>query len=132
LLLRQFNVTGNIAMPSLKVSQLGPAAAQQRTEELLAFAGLTGVATAKEVPAAMQHRVALARALCNEPAALFVENLDTLLDADELPAFRRLLHEAARRYGVAVVATALPALPQERGERRLAVSRGSILSEAML
>jgi lipoprotein-releasing system ATP-binding protein len=131
-LLSQFNVTENIAMPIFKVSKLGPAAAQERTEELIKFAGLANVATATEIPRELQHRVALARALCNDPVALFVENLDALLDSAELPSFRRLLHEAARHYGVAVVATALPSLADAPAERRLAIAGGRILSKAAL
>ena len=94
------------------------------------FTGLGDFAAAHEVPPALQHRVALARALASEPVALFVENLDTLLPASELDSFRDLLHGAAKRYDVAVVATAM-SLPVAEGERRIEVAAGRLVPQEL-
>jgi ABC-type lipoprotein export system ATPase subunit len=128
-LLSSFTVLENIAMPIFKVCQLNPEQARDRTEDLMDFTGLGDLASAHEVPPPMQHRVALARALASQPAAIFVENLDTLLPVRDLEPFRELLHGAAKRYDVAVVATAL-SLSAREGERRIELSAGRLVSQA--
>jgi lipoprotein-releasing system ATP-binding protein len=128
-LLAAFNAAENVAMPIFKISQLTPEQARDRTEALLRFVGLDDVACQKTLPPALQYRVALARALANNPTVLFVENLDQLLAADDLPDFRRLLHAAARELSVAVVLTASPALTPVDGERRFEIADGRIICE---
>jgi len=128
-LLAAFNAAENVAMPIFKISQLTPEQARERTEALLHFVGLDSVACKRELPPGLQYRVALARALANNPSALFVENLDHLLSAEDLPDFRRLLHAAARELGVAVVLTASPALAPVDGERRFEIADGRIICE---
>lgn len=123
-LLSAFSALENIAMPIFKISQLSPDAVRQRTEELLTFTGLTDFAESKDLPPALQKRVALARGLANEPVVLIVENLDEMIAGD--PDFRELLHAAAERFGVAVIATALPACAQHIGERRIEVAGGRV------
>ena len=111
-------------MPVFKISRLSPEEVRGRTEELMAFAGLTEFAEAKELPPFLQKRVALARGLANEPEVLFVENLDEMIAGDA--GFRELLHAAAERFGVAVVAAALPACAVRMGERRIEVAGGRV------
>jgi lipoprotein-releasing system ATP-binding protein len=128
-LLSAFTVLENIAMPIFKVCQLNPEEARDRTEELMDFTGLGDFAAEHEVPPPLQHRVSLARALASQPVALFVENLDTLLPACELEAFRDLLNGAAKRYDLAVVATALPGCAMREEERRIELSAGRLVPQ---
>ena len=112
-LLAEFTVLENVAMPLFKVSQVGPAEARRRSEAALDFTGLAAAASspAAGLPLDAQFRVALARALVNEPAVLLVENPDADLAA--------LLRSAAERYGACVIATASHALPVEAADRVL-------------
>jgi predicted ABC-type transport system involved in lysophospholipase L1 biosynthesis ATPase subunit len=105
---------------------LSPEEARDRTEALLRFVGLDSTVCHTQLPPRLQHRVALARALANRPAAIFVEDLDLLLEPEELPEFRGLLHAAAKEWGVAVIATAQPSLTPVDGERRFEVANGRI------
>lgn len=130
-LLPSFNAAENIAMPIFKISQLTPEEAKERTEALLSFVGLEKAGGIRELPAHLQHRVALARALANEPSAVFVEDLDALLCPSELPEFRVLLHAAAKELGVAVIVTAAPSLTPVDGERRLEIAAGRIVCEVL-
>jgi ABC-type methionine transport system ATPase subunit len=128
-LLSAFNVAENIAMPIFKISQLTPEQARDRTESLLRFVGLDTAASQHVLPPQLQQRVALARALANQPGVLLIENLETLVAPEELPAFRQLLHGAAREFGVAVILTALPSLPWIAGERRIEIVDGRVVCE---
>ncbi len=123
-LLAQFSALENIAMPVFKISRLSPEEVRARTEELMAFAGLTEFAESKDLPPFLQKRVALARGLANDPEVLFVENLDEMIAGDA--SFRELLHAATERFGVAVVAAALPACAARIGERRIEVAGGRV------
>jgi predicted ABC-type transport system involved in lysophospholipase L1 biosynthesis ATPase subunit len=126
-LLPEFTVIENIAMPLFKVCEMGLEQARARAEELLDFAGLQDVATSRDLPAMTQLRVALARALAPYPAAIFVEDLALLCEgADE---FRNLLHAAAERYGVAVIASATRDGVARQGERWLELIAGRLASE---
>ena len=131
-LLPAFNVAENIAMPLFKISQLTPEQARDRTEALLRFVGLDSASKHHDLPQKFQHRVALCRALANHPVALFVEDFDSLLPAEDLPEFRMLLHSVARDLGIAVVFTAPPSLPVREGERRLEIVAGRIVCGAPL
>ncbi len=123
-LLAQFSALENIAMPIFKISQLNPEQVRERTEEVLAFTGLTEFAASKELSPFLQKRVALARGLANEPKAIFVENLDEMVAGDL--DFRELLHAASERFGVAVVAASLPTCDVRMGERRIEVAGGRL------
>jgi ABC-type lipoprotein export system ATPase subunit len=125
-LLPAFTVLENIAMPIFKICQLNPEQARDRTEDLMQFAGLDAVASVKNVEPRLQYRVSLARALASQPAAIFVENLDTLLAEQDVEEFRGLLHRAALRYDVAIVASASCRCGVRHEERRVAMEAGRL------
>jgi lipoprotein-releasing system ATP-binding protein len=127
-LLPAFTVIENVAMPLFKVSEVDPAEARRRSDVLLEFAGLLDVA---EVPCAelgplAQHRVALARALVNEPGALLIEGLDSTLAGGDLRVFASLLRAAAARFDIAVIATVSPDFARESGDRVFEVADGAV------
>lgn len=129
-LLPGFSVIENIAMPLFKVCQMEPDEARTRADEVLDFAGLQHVATATDVPAALQHRVALARALAGRPAVVFVEHLDALIGGGTGEEFRALLQRAAKELGVAVVASC--GIEQgAQGARRVHLNAGRLAPELM-
>lgn len=130
-LLPGFTVIENIAMPLFKVCAMEPDQARERAEEVLSFTGLQEIATGSPVTAAQEHRVALARALAAHPVALFVEDLDTLMPPEDLVGFRDLLHAAAKQFGIAVVCSAADVCAPRRGDRRVGLTLGRVVSELM-
>lgn len=131
-LLAGFTVIENVAMPLFKVSQVGPEAARRRTVAVLEFVGLAELmeAPVAELPPDAQRRVSLARALVNEPAAIFVEDLDGGLDASALSEFTTLLRRACERYDLAVIASASTACPVQAHDRVLELVAGTIRSDS--
>ena len=130
-LLAGFSIIENVAMPLFKISQVGPEAARRRTVAVLDFVGLAGAmeAPAAELPPTAQRRVSLARALVNEPAAVFVEELDAGLPDADLHDFTTLLRGACDRYDVTVIATASPTCPVHPQDRVLELAEGVIRSD---
>ncbi len=127
-LLPALSVIENVAMPLFKVSGVDLAAARERSEALLAFAGLAelGNAPCGELAPLAQHRVSLARALANEPAALLVESLDSALAGEDLDAFAALLRQAVGQFGLAVIATASPRFVAAPDDFVIEVSAGNL------
>jgi ABC-type lipoprotein export system ATPase subunit len=126
-LLPEFTVIENIAMPLFKICEMEPAEARDRAEEMLNFAGLQEVATTRDISPATQQRVALARALANKPAAIFIESFEG--SEAGAGAFRELLHVAAERYGIAVVASMVPECVAQHGERCVQLTDGRLVPE---
>jgi lipoprotein-releasing system ATP-binding protein len=115
-LIPTFNAIENIAVPMLKISHRTMPEAQDRIAELLDFTGLVGK---EEGPAAGlsaldQARLTLARALANDPVAIFVEDLDGTLARDESAVLYKLLRRTCATYGAAVIALGGGAAPHER------------------
>jgi ABC-type lipoprotein export system ATPase subunit len=134
-LLPAFSVIENVAMPLFKVSDVEPPEARRRSDALLEFAGLLDLAEAScaDLAPLDQHRVSLARALVNEPAALFIESLDSALAGEELRTFAALLRRAAAQFDIAVLATASPRFAREPGDRILEVADGvAVFGEKLL
>jgi lipoprotein-releasing system ATP-binding protein len=115
-LIPTFNAIENIAVPMLKISHKTMAEAQDRIAELLDFTGLVGQEErpTAELSALDQARLTLARALANEPVAIFVEDLEATLAPDETAALLKLLRRACATYGPAVIALGGGAAPDER------------------
>ena len=130
-LLPAFTVIENVAMPLFKISDVEPAEARQRSDALLEFVGLFELAEVPcvELPTLAQHRVSLARALVNEPAALLIEGLDSALGGDDLRVFAALLREAAVRFGIAVIATVSPNFVRNSGDEVIELRGGVVLCE---
>ena len=115
-LIPTFNAIENIAVPMLKISHKTMAEAQDRIAELLDFTGLVGKEErpAAELSALDQARLTLARALANDPVAIFVEDLDGTLAPDEKEVFTKLVRRTCAAYGPAVIALGNGAAAEER------------------
>jgi lipoprotein-releasing system ATP-binding protein len=132
-LLPQFTVLENIAMPLFKVLEMRPIDAQERTENLINFVGLSQFTTVKidELSAGLQLRVALARALGMLPTLVVVEEPDRELRGIEMEAFRKLLASAAVEYGCAVALSTAAEVPAFHFERRVECVGGRIVCDAI-
>jgi lipoprotein-releasing system ATP-binding protein len=133
-LLAAFTAVENVAIPLFRISQVDPPGARLRSEELLGFVDLQGAAQvlAGELTLAQQLRVSLARSLVNGPIALFVENVDTLLDGNESSQFASLLRMVAARLSTAIVATASSHFHLEKDDRRIELMTGTLARDSRL
>jgi lipoprotein-releasing system ATP-binding protein len=130
-LLPSFNVVENVAMPLFKLAAIPPDKAQNRTDKVLDFVGMSEYAElcAAELPHWAALRVSLARALITDPAALFVENVDKELRDDELIRFLELLAAARRVYGCCILATGLCRDLASFGGRALEFEEGRVIRD---
>lgn len=131
-LLSSFSVIENVAMPLFKISQVDPEEARRRTESMLEFVGLSHAVEARieDLSESAQYRVAIARGLVNEPAALFVENLDGVLTGADLEEFADLLRKAATTFGPAIIATASTGMKTHSADRVLEISNGVVARDS--
>jgi len=131
-LLSSFSVIENVAMPLFKISQVDPEEARRRTESMLEFVGLSGAVEARieELAEPAQYRVAIARGLVNEPAALLVENIDGVLAGADLEELAEVLRKAATTFGAAIIATASPEMKTQASDRVLDIHNGGIARDS--
>jgi lipoprotein-releasing system ATP-binding protein len=130
-LLGSFSAIENVAMPLFRIARVDPLAARVRSEALLDFVGLGHASKSRvdELPPCQQLRVALARSLVNEPAALFVEDLDRDERTDASGSFTALLRQTASRFGATVVATARRDFCPGEHDRRIVLAAGRVESD---
>ncbi len=132
-LLPAFTVVENIAMPMFKLEQVEAEDVRRRAEEALAFVGLTGCeqTRSEELSRAQQHGVSLARALAAKPAVLLVEEIDSMVPAEALAEYMRLLLRAAVEFEIGIIATASPNIgAPEKPWRWLHLENGVIRSDS--
>lgn len=103
-LLKEFTALENVMMPRL-ISGVRPAAAEAPARELLEAVGLSARATHKptELSGGEQQRVAVARALANDPLLLLADEPSGNLDHHTSQALHDLLFELRERRGLSMV-----------------------------
>ena len=127
-LLPEFSALENVAMPALvkgeKMKQIRP-----RAENLLQEVGLEQRIMHKpgELSGGEQQRVAVARALMNDPVLVLADEPSGNLDEENGEKLHKLLVDLARRKGLTVVfATHNPDLTK-RGDRILRLQEGKLV-----
>jgi len=107
-LLPALSVVENIAMPLMKISSATTDEARDRTQAMLDFIGMSGAAEWEIDRLSMfeQQKVALARALINQPDVLIVENVDAMLHGEELQRFVEIINLVNTTFGTTPVLTA--------------------------
>lgn len=99
-LLPEFTAIENIMIPAF-IAGKGPGEAQQRAEELLAFMNLTERAGHKpaELSGGEKQRVAVARALMNNPAVILADEPSGSLDSKNKEELHQLFFDLRERFG---------------------------------
>lgn len=129
-LLREFSALENVMMPAL-IRGDRASEARRRASDLLAQAGLAR--RAAHVPAELsggeQQRVAVARALVNEPLVILADEPTGNLDARSGRAVRETMFEMKRRSGVALVVATHNLELASKADRALTLKEG-VLEDA--
>lgn len=103
-LLREFTVLENVMMPLL-IARKSRGAARERARTLLTDVGLAS--RLEHLPAQLsggeQQRVAVARALANQPVALLADEPSGNLDPQTSDMLHDLLFDVAARHGTAMI-----------------------------
>ena len=99
-LLPEFTATENIMIPAY-IAGMKPKEARSRAEELLEFMGLSGRATHKpnELSGGEKQRVAVARALMNNPAVILADEPSGSLDSKNKEELHKLFFELRDKFG---------------------------------
>jgi lipoprotein-releasing system ATP-binding protein len=131
-LLPEFTALDNVLIPIRRLGRLEGAAARERAMALLAALGLDAAAgkLPEQLSGGMRQRVAVARALANDPALILADeptgNLDTKNAAAVFDIFARL----AAAEGRAVIVVTHDADLASRATRRVHLVDGRIVSDA--
>jgi lipoprotein-releasing system ATP-binding protein len=127
-LLREFTALENVMLPQ-RIAGLAEAPARSRAEELLASVDLAGRMTHEpsRLSGGEQQRVAVARALANDPLLLLADEPSGNLDAHNAERLHDLFGGLARRFETAVVVVTHNRGLAERADRVLALVDGKLL-----
>ena len=131
-LLPEFSAFNNLLIPIRRLGKLGERAARERAMELLAAVGLAEAARKlpDQLSGGMRQRVAVARALANDPALILADeptgNLDTRNAASVFDIFARLAAEERRT----VLVVTHDAELAGRAGRRVHLVDGRVVSDS--
>jgi lipoprotein-releasing system ATP-binding protein len=104
-LMQEFTALENIMMPMRKLGQLGPEEMEARARQLLADVGLEEKAhrLGTQLSGGEQQRVAVARALANQPSIILADEPTGNLDVKNSGMVFDLLTRLAKEHGQAVI-----------------------------
>jgi lipoprotein-releasing system ATP-binding protein len=127
-LLREFTALENVMLPQL-IAGTAESRARTRAEELLATVGLAGRMTHEpgRLSGGEQQRVAVARALANDPVLLLADEPSGNLDAHNAERLHDLFSGLARQFETAVVVVTHNMLLSQRADRILSLEEGRLV-----
>ncbi len=127
-LLRDFTALENVMLP-LRIAGQAPRDAEQRASTLLAQMGLAGRLTHRpqQLSGGEQQRVAVARALANDPQVVLADEPSGNLDAVQAERLHELLATVARDFETALVVVTHNRLLAARADRVLAMDGGRLV-----
>lgn len=126
-LLREFTALENVMMPPL-IGGATRAGARERARALLDDVGLAARLEHKprQLSGGEQQRVAVARALANDPVVLLADEPSGNLDAESSARLHDLLFELRERKGLSLVVVTHNLGLAERADRTLTMERGRL------
>jgi len=132
-LLKEFSAQENVALPMLKLGKWGGDEAMDRAAALLKRFGLEGKLRrrANRLSGGEQQRVAVARALANEPAALLADEPTGNLDRKNSEVVADIFQQLAAGGQTIVMVTHDQALAQ-RARRMVTMEDGTIVRDETL
>ena len=129
-LLRDFTALENVMMP-LRILGTDPAAAEARAADLLRQFGLGERLSHRptQLSGGEQQRVAVARALANQPRVVLADEPSGNLDEAQADRLHQLFGSLARDYQTALVVVTHNRRLADRANRVLVMERGRLVQE---
>lgn len=126
-LLREFTAVENVMMPAL-IAGTASEAARSKAEGILADVGLADRLSHKprQLSGGEQQRVAVARALVNDPVVLLADEPSGNLDVETSAVLHDLLFELRGRGDLSIVVVTHNQALADRADRVLVVDRGRL------
>ena len=130
-LLPEFTAIENIMIPAY-IAGMKPKETRNRAEELLAFMGLSDRATHKpnELSGGEKQRVAVARALMNNPAVILADEPSGSLDSKNKEELHKLFFELRDKFGQTFVIVTHDETLATLTDRTIHLKDGRIVVEA--
>jgi len=130
-LLPEFTALENVCIPSY-IAGRSKAEAESRASELLGFLGLTDRLEHKpsELSGGEQQRVAVARALINNPAVILADEPSGNLDSENKNELHKLFFRLRDTFGQTIVIVTHDRQLAEMSDRILQIKDGLIINEA--
>ena len=131
-LLPEFTAIENIMIPAY-IAGMKPKEARSRAEELLAFMGLSDRATHKpnELSGGEKQRVAVARALMNNPAVILADEPSGSLDSKNKEELHKLFFELRDKFGQTFVIVTHDETLATLTDRTIHLKDGRIVGEGI-
>lgn len=132
-LLREFTALENVMMPLL-IGGMAPGEAESRARDLLESVGLGErmTHTSRQLSGGEQQRVAVARALANQPLVLLADEPSGNLDTQTSEQLHNLFFRIRADYGVALVLATHNRDLAVRADRRLEMRGGRLQDSNLL
>lgn len=132
-LLPEFTALENVCLPAF-IKKTPRADAEQRAEELLKFLGLSDRINHKpsELSGGEQQRVAVARALINNPSIIFADEPSGNLDSESADNLHGLFFELREKFGQTFVIVTHNEELAEMADRKLTMIDGKIVDQAII
>ena len=130
-LLPEFTAIENIMIPAF-IAGVGHREAKKKAEELLGFMGLTDRATHKpnELSGGEKQRVAVARALINNPSVIFADEPSGSLDTKNKEDLHQLFFDLRDKFGQTFVIVTHDEELARLTDRTIHLKDGLIIDEA--
>ena len=127
-LLPEFTALENIMIPAL-IARKSPKEAEKRAKELLNYLQLADRASHKpaELSGGEKQRIAVARALINNPAVVLADEPSGSLDSKNKEELHKLLFELREKFGLTIVIVTHDAQLATLSDRIVRMTDGEIL-----
>ena len=128
-LLPEFNALENICIPAF-IKKTKKAEAENRAKELMSYLGLTNRLTHKpnQLSGGEQQRVAVARALINQPKVVFADEPSGNLDSKNAEELHELFFNLRNEFGQTFVIVTHNESLANMADRKLSMADGNIVT----